>query len=55
MDDGLHMDKTILNTIAALRPHLAKPFVYFIEDNATTVIPHFGSIERDGLLAVVSS
>lgn len=33
IDDGFHSMETILTTILSVLPHLAKEFVYFIEDN----------------------
>ena len=33
IDDGLHSDKAILNTLQCVEPYLAGRFVYFIEDN----------------------
>ncbi len=33
MDDGHHSDESILTTLESVKPHLAKEFVYLIEDN----------------------
>jgi hypothetical protein len=33
VDDGLHTTESIRNTLRLMLPHLARPFVYFIEDN----------------------
>jgi hypothetical protein len=35
IDDGKHDDEPILTTFRSVLPHLANPFVYFIEDNST--------------------
>jgi hypothetical protein len=35
IDDGLHSDAAILNTLACAVPQLSGSFVYFIEDNAS--------------------
>jgi hypothetical protein len=35
IDDGLHSQVAITRTLDAVAPFLAKPFVYFIEDNST--------------------
>lgn len=34
IDDGLHSKESILTTLRAIKPHLSKKFVVFIEDNA---------------------
>jgi hypothetical protein len=33
IDDGFHSNESILTTIESVRPHLARKFVYFVEDN----------------------
>jgi hypothetical protein len=35
IDDGLHSEAAIMNTLRAALPLMANPFVYFIEDNYT--------------------
>ena len=35
IDDGLHSDKSITNTLDAIIPVLSDNFVYFVEDHAT--------------------
>ncbi len=35
IDDGFHSDESILSSLASTWPHLARPFVCIIEDNAT--------------------
>jgi hypothetical protein len=59
IDDGFHTDETILNTFKAIRPHLQRRCVCFIEDNqtvATTLLRLDGSfnVESRGLLTILS-
>ncbi len=61
IDDAYHTIETITNTLVAARPHLAKQFVYFIEDNdslsSELLQSYFGpdvNIERRGLLSIIS-
>jgi hypothetical protein len=35
IDDALHSDAAVLNSLTCFLPHLARSFVYFVEDNAS--------------------
>ena len=58
IDDGLHSDEAILNTLRALEPHFAPQFVHFIEDNdvvAPILVREFPQfrVESKGFLTIV--
>jgi hypothetical protein len=61
IDDGLHTMESIKVTLHALLPHLARPFVYFIEDNFDTfdvlagTYPQFRWAQRGEMVVVRSS
>lgn len=60
VDDAMHTDKSILNTLDSVMPHMAKDFVYFVEDNASIgseirkKYPQY-HIEISGELTIISS
>jgi len=60
IDDGVHLDEAILNTIKSINSYLAEDFIYFIEDNSTVhetikrMYPDF-KVENFGKITVISS
>jgi hypothetical protein len=58
IDDGFHSTEAILTTMKSAAPHLAKNFVYFIEDNSSvhedlqTLYPHL-TIDHRGEFTVL--
>jgi hypothetical protein len=59
IDDGLHTEAAILNTLRAVEPYLAERFVYFVEDNDTVApviassFPHL-VVESLGLMTILT-
>lgn len=58
IDDGLHSNKSVLNTLKNVLPHLSEDAVYFIEDNdkvqqeIKTQYPHF-KVDQQGALTII--
>jgi hypothetical protein len=47
IDDGVHLDETIIKSYEATKNHLAEDFVYIIEDNKT--VHHYFSVHEPHL------
>ncbi len=61
IDDGMHSMESIKNTLHVMLPHLARPFIYFIEDNWDTFdelagkYPQFRWSQRGEMVVVTSA